>query len=408
MGLVVEARHRQLKRRVALKLRHRDQGGDERLLAERFRRGAVMQAGLDHSHIVIILDYIELPDLQAIVMEFLAGGTVEERVRDGGLMPVADVVEVGIRAADALSYAHAEGVVHRDIKPGNLIFHDADDPGSVRLTDFGVARDLGRRSELTVAGANVGTLWYMPPEQFNNEAPTPQVDVYALGATLYEMLTGQIPFARASHAEIFRRFLDKEPPPPILERNPRVPEPLIAVVESALALEREDRLPSAAAMSGLLRAVAGLIDAPTSGERSPRSRGRLVEAMQSLPLLSPRVEALMEGSLRQLATRAGVAEETVDESVSGLPGDTEGSSLSLSAGQVTEVTRQTIPLSDVGDAVAEARAARPTSLPDQPAATTPDGATERSLPVTAGLEADDDEDDGDVTVVMHQPPPAED
>ncbi len=258
MGQVLLATHRLLERTVAVKLRlpARDPTEDQ-LLAERFRHGARLQAEMDHPHIARVYDYLESPGFQAIVMEYLPGGSLEEPLarRQGGL-PVEDAVEMGIRCADALAYAHARGVVHRDIKPANLMLVDASDPRTVRITDYGVAKDPDRSPNLTVAGANVGTLWYMPPEQFNQDDPTPQADVYSLGATIYEMLTGELPFESEETGEIFRRFLDKVPPPPIRSRNPAVPSGIACVVEACLELDPAVRVPSSAALALLLRAAA--------------------------------------------------------------------------------------------------------------------------------------------------------
>ncbi len=271
MGIVLLARHRLLGREVAVKIRHRGQAQDEQMLADRFREGAKLQAELDHAHIARVYDYLESPALQAIVMEYLPGGSLEDRLRriDGPLsIPMA--IDIGIRAADAMAYAHRRTVVHRDLKPANMMMVTADDPSTVRITDFGVAKSLEHSPDLTVAGANVGTLWYMPPEQFNHEKPTPLADVYSLGATIYEMLTGQIPFEAPDTSEIFRRFLDGVPPPPILGRNPFVPPTVAAVVETALALKPEARIPSAAVLALLLRAVAegeGIKVEDTVGQR---------------------------------------------------------------------------------------------------------------------------------------------
>ncbi|MCB9529842.1 MAG: serine/threonine-protein kinase [bacterium] len=271
MGIVLYARHRLLGREVAVKIRHRGENQDEHLLAERFRQGAILQAELDHPHVARVYDYLESPMFQAIVMEYLPGGSLEDKLRSvDGPLPIPMAIDIGIRSADAMAYAHRRTVVHRDIKPANLMMVDADDPGSVRITDFGVAKALERSPDLTVAGANVGTLWYMPPEQFNHEKPTPLADVYSLGATIYEMLTGQIPFEAPDTSEIFRRFLDGVPPPPILGRNPFVPPTVAAVVETALALKPEARIPSAAVLALLLRAVAegeGITIEDTAGRR---------------------------------------------------------------------------------------------------------------------------------------------
>lgn len=265
MGEVLRAQHEALGRVVAIKLRARSRGGDELMLSERFRHTASLQGELDHPGITRVYDYIEQPGFQALVLEYLGGGSVADLVA-GGPASVAAAVEMGIRTAEALHFAHGRGVVHRDIKPANLMLVEADRPDTVRITDFGVAKTTDRSPHLTVVGANVGTVWYMSPEQFNHEDPTASFDVYSLGATLYEMLSGQIPFEGKDTAEIFARFLDGVPPPALVERNPRVPASLATVVEAAMALEPRQRVPTAAVLALLLRAVAereglGLSDA---------------------------------------------------------------------------------------------------------------------------------------------------
>ncbi len=277
MGVVVGGRHRLLGRRVAIKIRHRgrDDDEDEDLLSRRFRQGAVLQSELDHAHIARVYDYLESPTLQAIVMQYVDGGSVEQLLRDRrGPLEVTQAVRIAIHAAEALDYAHRRGMVHRDVKPGNLMLAGSPAGTDVRVTDFGVAKQLGKSLDLTLAGANVGTLWYMPPEQFNHEAPTPRFDVYGLGATLYEMLTGHIPFRSPDHAELFRRFLDGVPAPAIRSRNPQVPEVLAAVVDLALELDASRRLPSSAVFALLLRAVALRLGVLPEDEAAQALHGR--------------------------------------------------------------------------------------------------------------------------------------
>jgi len=289
MGTVAAAAHDHLGRVVALKARAREAlDDDEPLLYERFRLGARLQASLSHPHIAQVFDYFETDAYQVAVLELLEGGSVEAMLEDGQALSVEDAAQVALGAAEALGYAHARGVVHRDIKPGNLLLRQAGAPATVQVTDFGVARALDTTSDLTVAGANVGTLWYMPPEQFNHETPTPLDDVYALGATSYEMLTGHIPFREASHAELFRRFLDRQPPPPLRDRSPQVPALVAAVVEQALAVEVADRIPSVEVFATwLTAALAGsaarvTLDAQRAAQ-ADAARARAVEALGCLP-----------------------------------------------------------------------------------------------------------------------------
>ncbi len=309
MGTVVAATHRYLGRRVALKIRARDaRGEEERLTAERFRLGARLQSALQHDHIVRIHEYFETAELQIAVMEMVGGGSVEQRLAHGPL-PIAAAVAIAGRAASALAYAHGLGIIHRDIKPGNLLLGRADDPRSVRVSDFGVAKSVSSTNEeLTMAGANVGTLWYMPPEQFNAEAPTPQVDVYALGATLYEMLTARVPLDEASHAGLFRRFLDRRPPPPVRGHNPGVPLLLAAVVEQALALDPEERVPSAAVFATWIRAaiVATPVERAIHLDEIERLEATVGEARGSIDRLPGPVRMALDAALDRLLEREGV------------------------------------------------------------------------------------------------------
>lgn len=311
MATVLAGRHRYLDRLVALKVRRRTEDEQEGLMADRFRLGAFMQARLEHEQIARVFDYLESSKLQVIVMEYLGGGSIEDHLSSRqGPLGIDESLCICIKAAEGLEYAHEQGVVHRDIKPGNIMLFDDEVPDSVRLTDFGVAKNVGHNHNLTMAGANVGTLWYMPPEQFNNEAPTPLVDVYALGATLYEMITGHIPFRAAQHAELFRRFLDGEPPPDIRERNPEVPESLAQVVLWALALEADQRLPTSQAFAGLLRAVAA--SRGRFADVHPiiaRGRARLSAAEMLLEQLPEAARADVQAGLRRLDHRVALPAE---------------------------------------------------------------------------------------------------
>lgn len=309
MGTVVAATHRYLGRRVALKIRARDgRGEEERLTAERFRLGARLQSQLQHDHIVCIHEYFETTDVQVAVMEMVGGGSIEQRLVHGPL-PIAMAVAIAERAASGLAYAHELGIIHRDMKPGNLLLGRVDDPSSVRLSDFGVAKSVANASEeLTMAGSNVGTLWYMPPEQFNAEAPTPQVDVYALGATLYEMLTAQVPLDEASHAGLFRRLLDRRPPPPVRSHNPGVPLLLAAVVEQALALEPAERVPSAAVFATWIRAaiVATPVERSIHLAAVERLEASVSEARGAIDRLPGPLRLAVDAALDRLLEREGV------------------------------------------------------------------------------------------------------
>ncbi|MBU0550796.1 serine/threonine protein kinase [Myxococcota bacterium] len=269
MGIVFRARHSYLGRPVAVKVRYLTRNAEEGLLFERFQHCAVLQSELNHPYVNQVFDYFEMPNFQALVMEYLGGGSVEDRIGEEGIFSIEEALIIGVQAALGLSYAHRRGIIHRDIKPGNLMFRIPGDVKSLKVSDFGVAKAPQRSPELTLPGANVGTLWYMPPEQFNGEGPTPLADVYALGVTLYEMLTGRVPFDSDDTSAIFSRFLDKLPPPDLEALNPLVGRPLRAVIEAAMALEIEYRVPSACALALLLRAAAYLEGLQVDGMFEP-------------------------------------------------------------------------------------------------------------------------------------------
>jgi len=315
MGLVVRGEHLALGRQVAIKFRFRAARTDEDLLAERFRQGAIRQSEISHPGIAQLYDFIEGDDYQAIIMEFLAGGSVEGWIRRSGQLPMSAAIEVAIRVCDAMAFAHEAGVIHRDIKPGNLLLGAELDPSTVKVTDFGVAKAPERSPDITVIGANVGTIWYMPPEQLSSQAHVdPRVDVYAIGATLYEMLTGHVPFNKPDAAEVFRRFLDGEPLPPIVDRNPHVPATIVAIVNAALDMDPDQRVPSAAALGALLRSAArqeGLVY-PASLDEMAREATRDACIGQALALLPDEVRSDIAFGVRATEIERGSPTQSLD------------------------------------------------------------------------------------------------
>jgi serine/threonine protein kinase len=315
MGLVVRGQHVALGREVAIKFRFRAARTDEVLLAERFRQGAIRQSEVDHPGVAQLFDFIEGDDYQAIIMEFLGGGSVEGWIRRDGRLPMAAAIDVAIRVCDAMAFAHEAGVIHRDIKPGNLMLGEKHVPSSVKVTDFGVAKAPERSPDITVVGANVGTIWYMPPEQLSSQSHIdPRVDVYAIGATLYEMLTGHVPFEKPDAAEVFKRFLDGEPMPPIVKRNPDVPRAIVAIVEAALDVDADARVPSAAALGALLRSAArleGLIY-PSSHSEMAREVARDASIGQALSLLPDDVRSDIAFGVRASEIERGSPTQSLD------------------------------------------------------------------------------------------------
>jgi eukaryotic-like serine/threonine-protein kinase len=230
-----------LERRVAVKVMHSDLSSDPAAL-ERFRREARTVAQLSHPHVVMVIDAGEDQGHPYIVFEHIRGETLKERVRREGPLPIAEAVAYAIEIGRALGDAHERGLVHRDVKPQNVLI---DEEGRAKVTDFGIA--LGLEPEgLTAAGRVVGTTDYVSPEQAMGQEVTGQSDVYSLGVVLFEMLTGAVPFKGDSSVSVAMKHV-REGIPDIQRRRPGVSAALAGVLERATAKELPNRYPTMAA-----------------------------------------------------------------------------------------------------------------------------------------------------------------
>jgi eukaryotic-like serine/threonine-protein kinase len=238
MADVYMAEDQQLGRRVALKVLHRRFAEDEQFV-ERFRREASSAAGLSHPNVVAIFDRGEWDGTNYIAMELVEGRTLKEIVREKGPAPPEAAVDITLQILRAARYAHKHGVVHRDIKPHNvLIDHD----GRVRVTDFGIAR--AGTSDITETGSVMGTAQYLSPEQAQGRPVDARADLYAIGIVLYELLTGQVPFDADSPVTVALKQVSEMPVPPA-ELVPAIPPAIDAVVMRALEKDPDRRYQSA-------------------------------------------------------------------------------------------------------------------------------------------------------------------
>src|SRR6266550_2653086 len=249
MANVYLAEDEVLGRRVAIKILNDRHAGDDQFV-ERFRREAKNAAGLSHPNIVSIYDRGEAEGTYYIAMEYLDGRSLKELIVARGPAPIPLAIDYARQILAALRFAHRNGVVHRDIKPHNIMVGDE---GRLKVTDFGIAR--AGVSQMTEVGSIIGTAQYLSPEQARGAAVDPRSDLYSVGIVLYEMLTGQVPFTGYTPLEIAMKHLSAIPAPPS-ELRPDIPHDLDLVVLRALAKDPEDRYQSAEEMAADLARVA--------------------------------------------------------------------------------------------------------------------------------------------------------
>jgi serine/threonine protein kinase/Tol biopolymer transport system component len=291
MGEVYKARDTRLDRTVAIKVLLEMGSADPRT-RERFEREARLVASLDHPHICSLHDAgrarprspsgeEDPADIDFLVMQYLEGQTLADRLKKGPL-PLAEALETAGQIADALDRAHRHGIVHRDLKPGNVMLTQS----GARLLDFGLARldvsaagevvDATTRQSLTAAGAVMGTLPYMAPEQVSGKGTDARADIWAFGCVLYEMVGGRRPFQGDSHAALIGAIMESSPPP-LSQAVPGVPRAIDQIVSGALVKDREDRWQS---MRDVKRALAmdGAVTSVPAADRVNSRRSLYVAA----------------------------------------------------------------------------------------------------------------------------------
>src|ERR1700737_2772547 len=239
MSTVYRATDTTLERDVAIKLMHREIASDSDQ-RERFRREARAVAQLSHPHVVTVIDAGEDGHRPYIVFEYIRGETLKDRIRSHGSLPIPEAVAYAIEIARALGAAHLRGIVHRDVKPQNVLI---DPEGSAKVTDFGIARTLEEEG-LTADGRVLGTTDYVSPEQALGHPVTGQSDLYSLGIVLYEMLTGEVPFRGENQVAVAMKHV-REALPDVQVRRPELSAALAAVVDRATAKDTKRRYASA-------------------------------------------------------------------------------------------------------------------------------------------------------------------
>ena len=272
MSTVYRATDETLQRQVAIKLMNREIASDSDQL-ERFRREARAVAQLSHPHIVGVIDYGEDDGRPYIVFEYVEGETLKERIRRTGRLPTTEAVAYAIEIARALGVAHARHIVHRDVKPQNVLI---DEEGSAKVTDFGIARTLDEEG-LTADGRVLGTTDYVSPEQALGRPVTGQSDLYSLGIVLYEMLTGEVPFKGENQVAVAMKHV-REELPDVQAKRPEVSSALAAIVDTATAKRVEDRYADDAELIADLEDVLAIETA-----RAGSATGEVTSVLRTLP-----------------------------------------------------------------------------------------------------------------------------
>lgn len=252
MALVYKAECTLLQRIVAIKILRAQYSSDKEFV-ERFRREAQSAASLSHSNVVNIFDVGQDGDTYYIVMEYISGTNLKDLIRQEAPFALSRALRITLQISEALRHAHEHNIIHRDIKPHNILMTN---DGMVKVTDFGIARAV-TTSGYTQTGVVMGSVQYFSPEQARGLPVGPQSDLYSLGCVLYEMLTGEVPFQGESPIAVALKHLQEEPPL-LKEIAAHQPQPVVNLVNRTLAKDLEKRYPSALVLSKEIQEILGL------------------------------------------------------------------------------------------------------------------------------------------------------
>jgi eukaryotic-like serine/threonine-protein kinase len=327
MSNVFRAHDRLLERTVAIKILHEQYTRDEDYV-ERFRREARAVAQLAHPNIVTVIDRGEQDGRQYIVFEYIDGENLKELSARGPLDP-HEAIRLALQVARALSFAHDRGLVHRDVKPQNVLLND---DGQAKVTDFGIARSLDVHG-VTQTGTVLGTSDYIAPEQARGQKVDPKTDIYSLGAVLYELLTGEVPYAGENFVAVAMRHVN-EPPPSVLDRRPDCPLRLDLAIQRAMAKDPEERYGSmeefCTELEGCLAELNGradegatmIVPPPPRQRRAKKPRQRL--KVPWTPILLVLLAALLVAGGAYLLLHDGAGTPTLARGASPKPVQLQG------------------------------------------------------------------------------------
>ena len=393
MSEVWRAEDLELGRDVAIKLLAADAD------RARFEREARAVASLAHPNVMQLYDYGESEGRPYMVLEYVPGGTLEDRLRDGGPLPDDETNDIAVGIASGLAHAHARGVVHRDLKPANVLF---DEEGRPKIADFGIARMAAGEGTLTEAGTVLGTAAYISPEQASGEPAGAASDVYSFGVMLYRMLAGRLPFASNDPMELVLMHRDT-PPPPLTQFRTDAPARLESTAMLALSKDPFERPADGAALLAELGVPAGggfttattvLADdqtqvlpvAPVAGRGPPPD-----EPYPEPPPPSRRVPLIVAGLLLLAVAGGALAYEVTRPASSPAPGTFTATTQPIRSTRHTTTTAPstaptTGPSTDSTTLQTTTRqattAAPPTTHPTQPTTTAPPPTTTTSPPPT--------------------------
>jgi eukaryotic-like serine/threonine-protein kinase len=288
MSTVYKAHDTLLERNVALKILHQQYNEDEDFV-ERFKREARSVAQLQHPNIVTVIDRGEEDGRQYIVFEYIDGENLKELVVRKGRLDVREALEIALEIARGLGFAHDHGLVHRDVKPQNVLLNG---DGGAKVTDFGIARSLDVDRGVTQTGTVLGTSNYIAPEQASGQPVDAHTDVYSLGIVLYEMLTGELPFPGENFVAVAMKHI-QEPSPSVLDVRGDVPLRVAEIIDRALEKDPEQRFPTMDAFADEIEANLAELDrgedaavtlvVPAAQRLKQRTRQR--KPVSRLPLL---------------------------------------------------------------------------------------------------------------------------